>query len=87
MEIEVKKEGKNEFVVVVRENSSHTKHRVVLDDEYYKHLTEGNVTKEELIEKSFKFLLEHESKESILSAFNLRVIKTYFPQYEKEIRG
>ena len=87
MGIEVIKEGKNEFSVVVRENNSHTKHRVVLDDEYYEHLTEGNVTKEELIEKSFKFLLEHESKESILSAFNLRVIKTYFPQYEKEIRG
>jgi len=49
MEIEVKKEGKNKFVVLVRENSLSTRHRVVLDDEYYKHLTEGNVTKKAIM--------------------------------------
>ena len=41
---------------------------------------------EELIRKSFEFLLEHEPKESILSRFDLTVISRYFPEYEGEIK-
>ena len=41
---------------------------------------------EELIRKSFEFLLEREPKESILSRFDLSVISRYFPEYEREIR-
>ena len=71
--------------MTVTEDGSSTNHRVTLDDEYYTKLTKGRIGKEELIEKSFEFLLRHESKESILSSFNLRVISRYFPQYESEI--
>ena len=34
-----------------------------------------------LIKKSFEFLLERESNESILREFNLETIETYFPEY------
>ena len=85
MSIDVKKEKEGEFLVTVTEGSSSTKHRVTLDDEYYTKLTKRRIGKEELIEKSFEFLLKHESKESILSSFNLNVISRYFPQYESEI--
>ena len=37
---------------------------------------------EELIRDSFGFLLERESKGSILREFNLSVIKRYFPEYD-----
>lgn len=84
--IEVKKKNAGEFLVIVEEGSSKTRHNVELDDEYYRKLTGGEITKEELIKKSFEFLLEKESKESILSRFNLEVIKRYFPEYEKEIK-
>jgi len=83
--IKVKKENEQEFLVTVEEESAITKHTVSLDDDYYQKLTGKKIAKEELIEKSFQFLLERESKESILSEFNLRVIKNYFPEYEKEI--
>jgi len=56
-----------------------------LDEEYYQKLTKGRISKGKLIEKSFVFLLERESKESILRTFNLRVIKRYFPEYEHKI--
>lgn len=85
MGIEVKKEKNGEFLVTVVEGSSSSKHRVTLDDEYYNKLTKGKIGQEELIKKSFEFLLKHESKESILSSFNLKVISRYFPQYEQEI--
>ena len=38
-----------------------------------------------LVEASFAFLLERETKESILREFDLPVIGRYFPEYEPEI--
>jgi len=83
--IKVKKENEQEFLVTVEEEASLSKHAVSLDEDYYQKLTGGKWSKEELIKKSFRFLLEREPKESILSKFNLRIIKNYFPEYEKVI--
>ena len=40
---------------------------------------------EELLEASFRFLLEREPKESILRKFELPVIERYFPDYAARI--
>ena len=84
--INVKKTKEGEFRVVVREGGGETSHVVSLDDHYYRKLTGGKVAAEELVRKSFEFLLERESKESILKQFSLPVIGRYFPEYEREIR-
>lgn len=84
--IEVKKKNQQDFVVTVEEKGSRTEHNVTLDDDYWRDLTQGRITKEELIKRSFEFLLERESKESILAKFNVRIIKGYFPEFEREIR-
>ena len=84
--IEVEKKSTGGFLVIVDERGSKTEHNVRLDSEYYQKLTRGKISEEELIRKSFQFLLERESKESILSRFNLKVIKNYFPEYEEEIK-
>jgi hypothetical protein len=84
--IEVKKKNQQDFVVTVEEKGTRTEHNVTLDDEYWRDLTQGRITKEELIKRSFEFLLERESKESILAKFNVRIIKSYFPEFEQEIR-
>ena len=52
----------------------------------YKDLSQEKITKETLIKKSFEFLLKRESKESILSRFNLRLINRYFSEFDEEIR-
>jgi hypothetical protein len=83
--IDVRKGEGNEFVVTVTEGRGSTTHRVNLDDSYYRKLTGGSVTKEDLIRKSFEFLLQRESKESILGRFDLPVIGRYFPEYERTI--
>jgi len=80
--IKVEKKNQQEFKVKVEEKE----YNVGLDDEYWQDLTGGKITKEELIKKSFEFLLEREPKESILSRFNLRIISQYFPEFEEEIR-
>jgi len=84
--IEVKKKDQEEFRIKVEEKGDSKEYVVTLEDGYYQDLTQGKITKEELIEKSFKFLLQRESKESILSKFNLKIIKSYFPEFEEEIR-
>ena len=85
--IEVRKTNSDEFAVTVEERGGKTEHTVTLDDDYHRDLTQGNMTKEELVKRSFEFLLERESKESILSRFNLKVIKRYFPEFESKIRA
>lgn len=83
--ITVKKIDDTTFEVTVKERTV-TEHRVSLDPSYHAKLTGGRVTAEELVKKSFEFLLERESNTSILSAFDLPVIGQYFPEYERTIR-
>lgn len=45
----------------------------------------SGATPEELLEASFRFLLEREPKESILRKFELPVIERYFPEYPAQI--
>lgn len=73
------------FKVVVAEENSQTEHIVTLNKADYQRLTNGDVKPEELIEKSFEFLLENEPKESILSEFDFTIINRYFPQFRRVI--
>lgn len=75
---------KAEFEVRVAANTV-THHKVIVAKDYYEKLTGGNISAEKLVEKSFKFLLARESNTSILSEFNLKVIASYFPEYEQEM--
>jgi hypothetical protein len=83
--IQVEKGAEGEFLVTVSDGRGQTSHRVSLAADYYQKLTGGKVAAEELLRKSFEFLLERESKESILREFDLKVIARYFPEYEPEI--
>lgn len=62
-----------------------TQHEVTLTDIAHYHLTSGRTTKEELLDFSFKFLLDREPNTSILSQFDIIVISQYFPEYESEL--
>ena len=72
------------FEVTVKLKST-TQHEVHVSDDFYRSLTEGKISHENLIKASFEFLLERESNNSILSQFDLKVISHYFPEYEKEM--
>jgi hypothetical protein len=85
-QIDVKKAGEDSFDVRVIEGKSESSHRVTLAEKDYSRLADGKITREELIRRSFEFLLERESKESILARFDLMVISRYFPQYEREMK-
>ena len=72
--------------VTVKERGSQTRHTVTVDKSDYGRLAGEKVSPGELVEASFRFLLEREPKESILRSFNLTVISRYFPEYEREIQ-
>lgn len=84
--IEVEKLDPSEFRVRVIEGGSESTYEVTLDPKDYKRLAGSEVEPEELIRKSFQFLLEREPKESILGHFDLSIISRYFPEYEREIK-
>ena len=42
---------------------------------------------EDLVLRSFEFLLEREPPSAILRQFELSVIESYFPEYDELIRG
>ena len=75
----------SDFEVTVKLKST-TQHVVHLSNDFYKSLTDGKVSHENLIKASFEFLLERESNNSILSQFDLGVISHYFPEYEKVMK-
>ncbi len=79
-------EGSWRFEVEIKEGDSRTNHLVTVNRDYFAEFSDKFSSPEELVKKSFEFLLERESKESILNEFNISVIKTYFPEYEEEIK-
>jgi len=62
-------------------------HEVLLDEQDYLRLKKPVETPEQLLERSFQFLLEREPNTSILSEFNLMLINTYFPEYEQVMKN
>lgn len=72
--------------VTVADEEAHTNHRVFVSREVYDRLAGAECSPEELVTRSFEFLLEREPKESILREFDLTVISRYFPEYERELQ-
>jgi hypothetical protein len=73
--------------VTVREGGTASRHRVTVSTEVLERLAPGATTPEDLVRRSFEFLLEREPKESILASFDLPLIARYFPEYEGELRS
>ncbi len=76
----------DQYRVTLREGRSETRHTVKVEKSYRDRLVPPQTPTPELLKRSFEFLLERESKESILRSFDLRVISRYFPEYEKEMQ-
>ena len=84
MELLITELSKDKFEITVKANQI-TKHIVFVTDEFLFNLTKNKVSKQDLLNFSFNFLLERESNTSILSSFDLTVISKYFPEYTKKV--
>ena len=74
------------FVVrITDEDGSATEHDVTLSRADHERLGGAYPSPKAFIHASFEFLLERERKESILASFDISMIATYFPEFDREI--
>ena len=85
MTFSIIKQNDDVFTVKVTNDVS-TSHTVTVTDQSLADLTDNNVTKTQLLEFSFNFLLDREPNTSILSPFDINVISRYFSDYKDEVR-
>ena len=85
MSISIKKNTNDVFQVTVADSMT-TTHEVTVNDQSLTDLTENKMTKTQLLEFSFNFLLDREPNTSILSSFDISVISKYFSDYRVEVR-
>lgn len=76
--------GDNIYRVTVTDSRSSSMHEVTADPNDAARFAAG-ASVEDLVEASFRFLLDREPKESILSRFDLSIISKYFSEYEARI--
>ena len=81
-QINIKELSPNVFDVTIYSNTE-TNHQVTISDNFITEYQIKNLTKKEIIEQSFLFLLKRESNTSILRKFDIEVIANYFPEYKK----
>jgi hypothetical protein len=84
--ITVTRKSDSKYLVAVEEGSSRSTHSVMATPDHIARYASADTLPEKLVEASFEFLLERESKESILTSFDLSVIEQYFPEYPRRIR-
>ncbi len=73
--------GGDSYEVTVTDAASTTSHRVSAGSSTLERLAPAR-SGADIIEASFRFLLDREPKESILRSFDLLVIGRYFSEYE-----
>ncbi len=82
--IEIKHSSGDEWVVTIKASVT-THHHVRVTKQDLEKYAAGRPA-EELVQESFRFLLEREPNTSILPSFDLPLIGRYFPEYDREIQ-
>ena len=86
MELLITELSMDKFEITVKADQL-TKHIVTITDQMLLNLTNNKISKKELLNFSFNFLLEREANTSILSKFDIIVISKYFPEYITKVEN
>ncbi len=91
MKLTITARSRDDFGVIVNSEELHkTKHsifKVNITDTDLHQLTESRVDKDHLIEFAFTFLLEREPVDAIQSAFTMKTISHYFPEFPEAVKS
>jgi hypothetical protein len=74
--------GELVFDVIVRDARGESQHQVAIDAAEAQRWTKLGAAPSRCVEAVMRFLLDRESKESILSAFDTNVVRRYFPGFD-----
>jgi hypothetical protein len=75
------------FDVVVRDASGESRHRITMQADDAARWAKLGAEPTDCVEAAMRFLLDREPKESILGAFDMRVIRRYFPEFDDAFPG
>ena len=75
------------FEVVVRDARGESRHRVTMQPDEAQRWAKLGAEPSRCVEAAMRFLLDREPKEAILSAFDMRVIRRYFPEFDDTFPG
>ena len=78
--------GNDIFEVVVVGDTT-TCHEVIVTDKVLLELTNNLVSKKDLLDFSFNFLLRKEQNTSIMTSFEISIIGQFFAEYKNEVRS
>ena len=71
--------------VTIGDDSRATRHQVTVRAEHLHRIAPAGASAENVVGRSFEFLLAREPRESILPSFDLAEISRYFPEYDAEL--
>lgn len=74
------------FDVTVQDEGGTSRYKVTMAEATYRRLTGGKVGPVRCIQAAFEYLLERESKDSILANFDITLISAYFPTFGSEFK-
>jgi hypothetical protein len=75
------------FDVVIRDAHGKSRHRVTIDPDEAQRWAKAGADPSRCVEAAVRFLLDREPKESILSAFDMGVIRRYFAEFDDAFPG
>jgi hypothetical protein len=75
------------FDVVVRDARSESRHRVTISADDAARWAKLGADASHCVEAAMGFLTDREPKEAILSAFDIGVIRRYFPEFDNAFPG
>ena len=79
--------GELVFDVIVRDARGESRHRVTIEANEAERWAKLGAAPARCVEAVMRFLLDREPKESILSAFDMRVVRRYFPEFDDALPG
>lgn len=80
--LRTKENGAYAFLVQVRDTEGESSFDVTLQQETYERLSGKKYAPATCVEAAFRFLLDREPKQAILSSFDINQISHYFPEFE-----
>jgi hypothetical protein len=75
------------FDVIVHDARGESRHRVTIQPDEAGRWAKFGAEPSHCVEAAMRFLIDREPKESILSAFDMRVVRRYFPEFDDAFPG
>jgi hypothetical protein len=72
------------FIVTLSDETGDANYSVTMDKDFVTRIG-AEFKPEKVVEKSFEFLLERQSKEKILAEFDITIITHYYPEFIGEL--